>query len=186
MSESEPYRLPVVEIPKAKPKPLWRELLRVVLVTTGLFFFVETFVVQGFRVYGGCMEPNLQTGEQLLGNKLVYRLELPARGDIIVFRYPRDPERVYVKRIIGVPGDTVAIRRGIVFLNGRRLSEPYVMKMPHGSFRSTHVPPASYFVLGDNRDQSSDSRDWGVVPRENIEGKAWLRYWPVSRAGSLE
>ncbi|MBI3948319.1 MAG: signal peptidase I [Armatimonadetes bacterium] len=163
-----------------------REAAQTLLVTGFVFVLIETFLFQGFRVYGSCMEPSLYTGERLLGNKLLYRLHPPQRGDIIVFRYPNDPTRIYVKRVIGLPGETVAIRGGEVHVNGRRLREDYVVNGAHGEYPSTRVPRNRLFVLGDNRDHSSDSRSWGTVPWGHVEGKVWFRYWPLTRAGSLE
>lgn len=162
-----------------------REVLHTIGVALIVFFVVETFALQGFRVYGNCMEPNLYTGERLLGNKLLYRLHPPRRGDIIVFRYPQDPRKIYVKRVVGLPGETVSIRDGVVMVDGRRLPEEYVARLPHDDYPSTRIPDNHYFVLGDNRDFSSDSRVWGTVPRENVEGKIWLRYWPFAKAGTL-
>ncbi len=164
----------------------WREWAQTFVVSWGIFLCVETFLMQGFRVYGSCMEPNLCTGERLLGNKLLYHIHPPQRGDIIVFRYPRDPSKIYVKRVIGLPDETVCIRQGSVFVDGRRLRESYVKNIPHGDYALTRVRAGQLFVLGDNRDNSSDSRVWGTVPLDNVEGKVWLRYWPLARAEVFE
>lgn len=151
-------------------------------MTIVLFIFLVTFVVQGYKVYGSCMEPNLYTGERLLGNKFIYRFEQPVRGDVIVFRYPPNPEKVFIKRIVGLPGETVEIRNGAVYVNGSALDERiYVRNTAHGNFPPQRIPDGYVFVLGDNRDASNDSRFWGELPLSNIKAKAWLRYWPVSR-----
>ena len=151
-------------------------------MTLVVFLFLVTFVVQGYKVYGSCMEPNLNTGERLLGNKFVYRFDKPARGDIVVFKYPRDPSKFFIKRIIALPNETVQIRSGKVYVNGRKLDESqYVVKIPHGHYPPERVPKGAVFVLGDNRDESNDSRFWGVLPTRNIQAKACLRYWPCSR-----
>lgn len=149
-----------------------------------VFLFLVTFVVQGFKVYGSCMEPNLVTGQRLLGNKFVYRFDTPKRGDIVVFKYPLDPTRIFIKRVIGLPGETVEIRNGKVYIDKNKLSEGfYVKNAVHGSFPPEKIPTGSVFVLGDNRDQSNDSRYWGDLPLSNIEAKAWVRYWPMSQFG---
>ena len=158
---------------------------------------------------GSSMEPTLESGQYLLANKLVYMhidpsplLDLlpfvevkrkepffpfhpPRRGDVIVFRFPRDPSRDFVKRVIGLPGDVVEIRRGVVFVNGQPLDEPYITKRSIDSMAPVRVPPGGYFVLGDNRASSNDSRDWGILPAENIIGRAWVPYGPRDRRGLM-
>lgn len=132
------------------------------------------------------MEPNLFTGERLLGNKFIYHLDKPTRGDVIVFKYPYEPSVCYIKRIIGLPGETVEIKDGKVFVNNSRLDEHrYVKRVPHGDYPATKIPRKCLFVLGDNRDESHDSRDWGMLPMRNIQAKAWLRYWPCKRLAEL-
>lgn len=159
-----------------------REFAETIALTTVVFLFLVTFIIQGYKVDGTCMEPNLSTGQRLLGNKFIYRFEHPVRGDVIVFQYPPDPRKTFIKRIIGMPGETVEIRAGKVYVDGRKLDErPYVKNTPHGDFPRQTIPRDSVFVLGDNRDQSNDSRYWGYLPLKNIQAKAWLRYWPASR-----
>jgi signal peptidase I len=155
--------------------------LRTALMTTVLFFLIITFICQGFRVYGSCMEPNIKTGERVLGSKLVYRFSPPTRGDVVVFKYPKDPNKIFIKRVIAMPGETIKIIDGVVYVNGRRLHESYVVYLPHGSYGPEVVRPGNLFVMGDFRDQSSDSRSWGELPLKNIEAKGWLRYWPINR-----
>ena len=171
---------------KKKLSSALRQIVHTVVLAAVIFVFMVTFVVQGYRVYGSCMEPNLFTGERLLGNKFIYRFETPARGDVVVFRYPPEPRKVFVKRIIGLPGETVEIRTGRVYINGRVIDErPYVRNVPHGNFPPRKVPTSHVFVLGDNRDESNDSRSWGVLPLDNVQAKAWIRYWPFSRLAVL-
>jgi len=161
---------------------------------------VTTFVVQPVRVEGTSMLPQLHDGERVIINKFLYPLDgwptenfsigrAVRRGDVVVFYYPNDPSTRYVKRIIGVPGDTVRIDAGgKVFVNGERLAEPYLadeyvqypMAMP-----STVVEEHYYFVLGDNRDNSSDSRSWGLVPEKYICGEAVFRFWPLNELGPV-
>ncbi|HUV05772.1 MAG TPA: signal peptidase I [Armatimonadota bacterium] len=163
-----------------------RQIADTVVMTAVIFVFLVTFVVQGYKVYGSCMEPNLRTGERLLGNKFIYRFEKPTRGDVVVFKYPPDPRKVFIKRIIALPGETVEIHEGKVYINGRGIDEcPYVKNAPHGDFSPRKVPANHVFVLGDNRDESNDSRSWGVLPLDNIQAKAWVRYWPFSRLDVL-
>ena len=133
------------------------------------------------------MLPTLHSGERLLIDKLTYRFRDPARGEIVVFRYPRDPSHYFIKRIIGLPGDHVVISSGYVYVNGVRLVEEYTSSLTLGSDREYVVPPGSYFVLGDNRNNSQDSRTpfVGYVPRSLIVGRAVLRYWPITRAEIL-
>ena len=114
-----------------------------------------------------------------------YAFRAPRRGDIVVFRFPGDTSRDFVKRVVGVPGDTVEIRNGEVFVNGESLHEPYVINGDSSTERPVVVPEESYYVLGDNRRASQDSRDWGTVPAENIIGRGWLRYWPLDGAQVL-
>jgi signal peptidase I len=128
------------------------------------------------------MEPTLHSGEFVIVNRLIYRLSEPKIGDIIVFQFPRDPEQEYIKRVIGLPGDQVVIGEGQVKVNGRVLIEPYVAAHPRYETTLT-VPDNSLFVLGDNRNNSSDSHNWGPVPFHNIVGKAVFVYWPPDEWG---
>ncbi|MCC6445620.1 MAG: signal peptidase I [Armatimonadetes bacterium] len=171
--------------PKRTTFRIAREWFETLFLTLILFLFAETFLLQGFKVYGHCMEPNLYSGERLLGNKLVYRFGSPGRGDVVVFRYPEDPSKVFIKRVIGLPGDRVALRSGKLYVHGKALAEPYVVYPFHGDFESETVPPGHLFVLGDNRDYSNDSRFWGMLPIRNVEARAWFRYWPLNRIATL-
>ena len=114
----------------------------------------------------------------MLAYKLAYAVHGPRRGDIVIFAYPRDPRQTFVKRVVGLPGDTLAIRSGAVYLNGRTLPEPYRVYAAHGDMAPTFVPHECYFVMGDNRDVSDDSRFWGDLPRHDIIGRAVACYWP--------
>jgi len=146
---------------------------------------VTLFVMQGFCVSGECMQPHLYTGERVLANKLAYQLGAPKRGEIVIFNYPKDPKQIYVKRVIGLPGETVAIQNGSVSINGKRLPEPYKTFAAHGDMAPRRVPSGQYFVMGDNRDVSDDSRYWGDLPRYDIIGEAVACYWPPSRCQVL-
>jgi len=152
-----------------------------------LIFFGTRMVVQNFRVDGGSMVPALENGEFLLVNKLAYVAATPNRGDVVVFRSPAKPDEDLVKRIIGLPNETVEFHDGGVYVDGRRLAEDEYFAGVTGirAGRSLVVPDQAYFVLGDNRGQSIDSRSFGIVPEASIVGKVWLVYWPVGKFGVL-
>jgi signal peptidase I len=160
-----------------------RDLFFSVLVS----FFIILFVYQPVKVEGGSMEPGLEDQERIFINKLVYRFESIERGDIVVFRYPRDTRKSFIKRVIGLPGDRIRIRSGQVFVNGQELSEPYVPSdyLDASSYDETVVPNNAYFVLGDHRSMSRDSREFGPVMRSYIYGKAVFGYWPIDKMGVL-
>ncbi len=157
------------------------DALEVAIITTLIFLLARVFV-QNYQVDGPSMTPTLLNSQYILVNKADYYLHTPQRGDVIVFRYPRDPSRDFVKRVIGIPGDTVRITNsGIVSVDGVRLSEPYTNDLTnYYGPESWTLKTGQYFVLGDNRGDSSDSRDWGPVPRTDIIGKAEFVYWPLS------
>lgn len=150
-------------------------------------FFIILFVYQPVKVEGGSMEPGLEDQERIFINKLVYRWEDIGRGDIIVFRYPRDPRKSFIKRVIGLPGDRIRISFGHVYRNGKMLEEPYVPSdfLDTRSYPESIIPANSYFVLGDHRSMSNDSRDFGPVSRGFIYGKAVFGYWPMEKLGVL-
>ncbi len=200
----------------ARTRKVARELVETVVLALLIFFAVRA-VVQNFRVEGASMEPSMHNNQYLLVNKaLYYRVDFgrlhnvlpflpgesdgerhlfrpPNRGDIIVFRFPLDPDRDFIKRVIGVPGDTVEIRDEKVFVNGTALVENYILATSNYTYGPATVPPGRYFVLGDNRRNSYDSHAWGsscgaqaqceFVPEENIIGQAWITYWPFDQLG---
>ena len=165
---------------------LWRDLFETVTLTF-LMFLVLRFAVQNFNIDGTSMEPNLHNSELVLVDKLAYLFHPPTRGDIVVFAAPPEPGQDYVKRIIGLPGDMVTVRDTTVIVDGVTLNESYIAAQNQGTPPGAHlihnlvVPPNDYFVLGDNRAVSSDSRIWGFVPRQNIIGRAALVYWPLGK-----
>lgn len=188
----------VVEIRRESRQGIWFEslrLLRDVFLIIVVFILIGVFAIQPVVVEGTSMVPQLHDGERLLVNKLVYykwrsvswgHLE---RGDIVVFWYPSDPDKSYVKRVIGLPGETVEVRNGKVYINGIELKEPYIETIHNQNLRENVIKSVDqhyYFVMGDNRDNSSDSRVWGLVPEKYIYGKAFFRYWQPSKAGFLE
>lgn len=126
------------------------------------------------------MLPGLTPDEYVLVNKAVYLFHAPERGDVIVFHYPLDTTRDFIKRIIGLPGDTITVDQTNVWVNGVKLKEPYISTSANPTGRTWKIPPNVYFVMGDNRPVSDDSRDWGCVPKDYIVGKAVVVYWPMS------
>lgn len=168
-------------------KSVLREYVEAALIATGLALFIILFVAQSFLVEGDSMWPTLEDGERILVDKLSYRFRDPARGEIIVFRYPADPTRRFIKRVIGVPGDEVMIRGSVVYVNGQALSEEYIAEPTRDDYGPVVVPEDAFFVLGDNRNASEDSRrpNVGFVPRDLIVGRALLVYWPLSDLGLI-
>ncbi|HVC18857.1 MAG TPA: signal peptidase I [Vicinamibacterales bacterium] len=182
-----------------------REYFESIVIAVILALFIRTFIVQAFKIPTGSMENTLLVGDHLLVNKFIFGptdspierallpMREPRRGDIIVFKYPVNPTRDFIKRVIGLPGDTVQLRDKRVFINGHELNEPYVhfLQPPIGlpglsettstdvreNYGPVTVPPDEYFVMGDNRDNSEDSRYWGFLPRDYIKGEAFLIYW---------
>jgi signal peptidase I len=199
-------------------KSVVREYFESLVIAVVLALFVRTFVVQAFKIPTGSMEQNLLIGDHLLVNKFAFgpaptraeQILLPTKDirrlDVIVFKYPEEPERDFIKRVIGLPGETVELRNKRVYIDGRRLEEPYVFYLedppplpeemsselpglgsdPRVQYGPVTVPEGHYFVMGDNRDNSQDSRYWGFLPRENVKGKALVIYWSyAAEAGSL-
>lgn len=150
----------------------------VILALAIVVFLVLQTTIQSSVVVGSSMEPTFQEGQRLLINKAVYHFGEPSRGDVIIFHPPYDNGKDYIKRIIGLPGDTIEIRGGAVYINGARLQEPYIKAAPMYSLSPYRVQQNSYFVLGDNRNNSNDSHNGWTVPRQNLIGKAWLSIWP--------
>jgi signal peptidase I len=162
-----------------------REVVETVVLALLIFLLIRV-VMQNFRIEGYSMEPNLHQGQYLIVNKALYKwVHPPQRGDIVVFEYPRAPDRDFIKRVIGLPGETVEIRSGSVYIDGIPLDEPYLGQPTNGNLGPRTLADTEYFVLGDNRDNSSDSRSWGPLPQANIIGKAWVSYWPPRFWGSI-
>jgi signal peptidase I len=170
--------------PAEKKSGFWRFLLDIVetVVLSVLLFAGINAISARIRVDGFSMEPTLRNGEFVIVNKLAYKLGSPSIGDVIVFHYPKDPTQEYIKRVIGLPGDKVKVTGGQVSVNGKQLDEPYIATPPRYN-GEWEVPAGGLFVLGDNRNNSSDSHNWGGVPLENIIGKALFVYWPPDQWG---
>lgn len=179
-ASAETPAVPSIPAGEAELKTNWRQffldLLETVLLAAVLYLGINALSAR-VRVDGFSMEPTLQDGEYVLVSRLAYRLGEPQRGDIIVLKYPGEPPQDLIKRVIGLPGDTVEVQNLNVFVNGQQLVEPYIAAAPiyGGTWR---VPQGSLFVLGDNRNDSSDSHSWGMLPIQNVVGKAILIYWP--------
>jgi signal peptidase I len=183
-----------VTVAPSTPRParvrIWKavwELLHDLSVAVLFCFFLITFVAQAFRVQGTSMEPLLSDGDRIVVNKFVYRFQPIEPGDVVVFWYPRDPSVSFIKRVVGGPGDRVEIRSGRVLVNDTPVPEAYLPSdfRDQGSHAPTLVRRGHYFVLGDNRRSSNDSRTWGEVPQKYIYGRAVFRFWPLSEMGSI-
>ena len=172
---------------------LWAEIKSIsrdIIFAAVMAVLIVVFVVQPVKVEGTSMLPRLEDSERIFVNKFVYNFRDIDRSDIVVFWYPEDPSKSFIKRVIGLPGETIRMdQRGQLFINGRAVEEPYLSSEKNMSPRvipETYVKPHYYFVMGDNRDASNDSRTWGLVPEKYIYGKAMFRYWPLQRIGTLE
>lgn len=164
-----------------------RYWLRDLILSLLLAFVVIVFLYQPVQVEGTSMMPRLYDHERIFINKFVYRFEPIQRGDIVVFHYPLDPSKSYIKRVIGLPGEWVSIREGTVEINGKSLAVHYVPPsyLDHDSYPPVHVELNHYYVLGDHRESSNDSRMWGTVDRSFIYGKAAFVYWPLDQLGAV-
>jgi signal peptidase I len=162
-----------------------RDVLETVLIALVISILVRSFVVERFLVDGPSMEPTMWTDQSLMVLKIAYRFAEPKRGDIVVFRYPYNPEKDYVKRVIAVGGDTIEMRLGRVYVNGQLKEEPYVQYPGFFNMNVTTVPEGTIFVMGDNRTNSEDSRMFGPVSLSNVKGKAVFRIWPLKSIGVL-
>lgn len=162
-----------------------REVGITILIAVAVFVCLR-LTVQAYTVDGSSMEPNFYDGEDLMLNKVCYRSSGPQRGEVIIFDPPFASPHPFIKRVVGLPGETVEIKDEKVFINGIPLEEEYIMAPPNEPMAATEVPENEYFVLGDNRNSSNDSEDGWTVPRDNIIGKAWFVYWPPSKLGVVK
>jgi signal peptidase I len=181
------------------------EYAAIVVVAVLVALAIQAWLLKPYRIPSGSMLDTLRPGDRVLVNRAVYHLRDPQRGDVIVFRYPQDPDVVFIKRVVGAPGDLLEVRDGHLYVNGRGVAEPYVhrtkgradptvaqaaiagstMHDPWSLAEPYRVPAGNYFVMGDNRTDSDDSRDWGTVPRTAIVGEGLATYWPLSRLRAL-
>ncbi len=176
------------EVEKAASfKEVFIDYAKSILIALIIALFVRTFIVQAFRIPSGSMIPTLLVGDHILVNKFIYHFKDPRHGDVVVFKFPLDKSKDYIKRIIGIPGDKIEVRDKVVYRNGKALDEPYAIHedkhilpaafQPRDNFGPIVVPPKSYFMMGDNRDSSYDSRFWGFVKRKDLIGKAFIIYF---------
>jgi signal peptidase I len=165
----------------------WRDLLQSLVIAAVLALIIRSFLFTPFYIPSPSMEPTLYPGDRIIVNRLAYRLGEPQRGDVVVFRYPLDPSRDYVKRVVAVGGDIVEARDNVLYINGQ--PQPPASYLPPGvvysDFGPIKVPPNNYFMMGDNRNNSADSRVWGTLDRKLIIGKAVLVYWPLNHIGLI-
>ncbi|MBC9783380.1 signal peptidase I [Heliobacterium chlorum] len=175
-----------VQAEQKQPKSAIREIAEAVLIAVVLAFVIRFFLFQPFYIPSGSMEPTLMPLDRIIVSKVNYYFSEPKRGDIIVFRYPLDESRDFVKRVIALGGETVEIRNNQLYVNGEKISEPYLPPLKMEDFGPKAVPEGQLFVMGDNRNHSDDSRRWGFVPRNNIIGKAVFLYWPLNRIRTTE
>ena len=165
-------------------KSFARELI-ITVVLAVIIFLAARLTIQTFVVLMTSMEPNFHEGQRLVVNKAAYFFGEPERGDVVIFDAPNSTDEDFIKRIIGLPGDKVAIMDGAVYVNGVKLDEPYIMDSPKYTMTEREIPDDEYFVLGDNRNHSNDSHNNWLVPRDNIIGKAWLSTWPPDNWGTV-
>jgi len=166
-----------------------REWVESIVVAVVLALIIRTFVVQAFKIPTGSMRTTLLEGDRILVNKFIYRFKEPGRGDIVVFRYPEDMKKDFIKRLIAFGGEELEIKDGEIYINGKMVEEPFSIRQvyyynhsPYGDTgQKIKVPEGAYYMLGDNSGSSRDSRYWGFVPRKNLIGKAMFLYWPVNR-----
>lgn len=178
----------IMEENEKKENSIW-EFIKVVVISVAIVLPIRAYIAQPFIVSGASMEPNFHDGEYLIIDELTYAFRAPERGEVIVFRYPLNPSEFFIKRILGLPGEAVEIKNGKIFINGEVSPESYISAeiekdtLPN---LKAKLGENDYFVLGDNRPKSSDSRFWGALPKGKIMGRVLLRLWPVAKAGVIK
>ncbi|MEA5508357.1 signal peptidase I [Crocosphaera sp. UHCC 0190] len=173
------------------PENPWVELTKTVVTAVILALGIRTFVAEARYIPSSSMEPTLEINDRLIIEKLSYHFKEPVRGDVVVFNPTKTLEAqdfhdAFIKRIIGLPGESIEVKSAHVYVNGQRISEKYISEDPEYNYGPVTVPPGQYLVLGDNRNNSYDSHYWGFVPKDKIIGKAFVRFWPFNRLGSLD
>ena len=186
-ADSTSQDVPIVSKPRVRPLRHIIDLLHDLAIAVVICALLITYVIQAFKVQGTSMVPELRNGERILVNKFIYNFRSISRGDVVVFWYTEDPDISFIKRVVALPGDRVEIKRGKLLVNGELVDEPYVKPehLDRRSFPSQEIRAGHYFVLGDNRRGSNDSRSWGLVPQRYIYGKAFLRIWPPGKFGTI-
>jgi len=180
--------------PQVTVKPWWQqhgETIRIFVVALAIALFLRTFIVEPRFIPSGSMEPTLQVGDRILVDKISQQWQAPERGDILIFYPPKSPAiedntKAYIKRLIGIEGDRIAVKNDKVYRNGEALNEVYIAEAPRYLMREVIVPKGYYWMMGDNRNHSNDSHIWGFLPKENVIGKAALRFFPFGdRLGAI-
>ncbi len=165
-----------------KKKPLYREILESIVIAVILALIIRTFAFEPFYIPSGSMEPTLQINDEILVNKFGHHIWEFQRGDILVFKYPENPEIDYVKRLIGLPGEKVELKDSKLYINDQEVAEDYLPEgLKFDDYGPVEVPEGHYLMLGDNRNNSEDSRYWGCLPEDNVIGKAMFIFWPLDR-----
>lgn len=169
------------------------DILEVIVFAVGIFFFVYLLIMRPHKIKGQSMQPNFPDAEYLLTEKVTYYLKNPVRGDVVVFTPPVSENDEYIKRVVGMPGETIMLLDGKVYINGEPFNEPYLDDTVYtfdegflGEGREYTIPDGKYFVMGDNREHSSDSRAWGPISKKDMSGRAWVIYWPPTESGIVE
>ena len=180
--------------PQVPAKPWWQqhgETIRIFIVALAIAFFLRAFIVEPRFIPSGSMEPTLQVGDRILVDKISQQWQEPKRGDILIFYPPKSPAiddttKAYIKRLIGIEGDRIAVQDGKVYRNGEALNETYIAEVPNYRMREVTVPQGYYWMMGDNRNYSNDSHIWGFLPKQNVIGKATIRFFPFGdRLGAI-
>ena len=180
--------------PQVPAKPWWQqhgETIRIFIVALAIAFFLRAFIVEPRFIPSGSMEPTLQVGDRILVDKISQQWQEPQRGDILIFYPPKSPaiddtSKAYIKRLIGIEGDRIAVQDGKVYRNGEALNETYIAEVPNYRMREITVPQGYYWMMGDNRNYSNDSHIWGFLPKQNVIGKAAIRFFPFGdRLGTI-
>ncbi|MEA5576810.1 signal peptidase I [Anabaena sp. UHCC 0451] len=170
----------------------WQENFTLIAIALTLALLIRTFIAEPRLIPSESMYPTLQTGDRLVVEKVSYRFHPPTIGDIVVFQSPPELQRrgydknqAFIKRVIGMPGEVISVANGKVFLNGQPIPEDYIAEPPNQPFPPVKIPEDQFFVMGDNRNDSNDSRYWGFLPRQNLIGRATFRFWPLDRIGLI-
>ena len=191
MAESLNHKSEKPSPPRVPQENPWLEAVKTIVTAGILAFGIRTFVAEARYIPSSSMEPTLQINDRLIIEKVSYHFHKPERGDIVVFSptaalKAQNFHDAFIKRVIGLPGDKVEVKNGLVYVNGKVLAENYIAEQPNYAFGPVTVPPDQYLVLGDNRNNSYDSHAWGFVPRENLIGRAVVRFWPFNRLGGFD
>lgn len=177
-----------------KTKAIIKEWVESILIALVLALLVRTFIVQAYKIPTGSMRPTLSEGDRILVSKFIYRFKKPQRGDVVVFKFPEEPKKDFIKRLIATEGEKIEIKDGNIYIDGKIVEEPRIVRQNYyyndGTYgqegKGIEVDKNSFYVLGDNSSSSKDSRYWGFVPKKNLIGKAFLIYWPLKRIGIVK